>query len=49
MIVPANPGWAREHVRRLQAAKIQPHFQITSKPNCSTLERMIRAGAHRVP
>ena len=49
MIVPANPGWAREHVRRLQAAKIQPHFQITSKPNLLTLERMIRAGVYKGP
>jgi uncharacterized protein (DUF849 family) len=49
MIVPSNPQWAREHVRRLQAAKIQPHFQITSKPNLLTLERMIRAGVYKGP
>jgi len=49
MIVPANPQWAREHVRRLQAAKIQPHFQLTSKPNLLTLERMIRSGVYKGP
>lgn len=49
MTVPANPQWAREHVRRLQAANIQPHFQITNKPSLLTLERMVRAGAYKGP
>ena len=30
MTVPAGPGWVAEHLRRLQAAGIQPHFQLAS-------------------
>src|SRR6478672_317198 len=29
MTVPAGPAWVEEHLRRLQAAGIQPHFQLT--------------------
>ena len=30
MVVPAGPEWVEEHLRRLQAAGIQPHFQLSS-------------------
>ena len=49
MVVPANPAWAREHVRRLQANGIQPHFQLTAKSSLVTLERMIRRGDYQGP
>ena len=49
MTVPAGPQWLREHLRRLQAAKIQPHFQLVGKPSLLTLERLIRAGHYRGP
>ncbi|MER2222567.1 MAG: 3-keto-5-aminohexanoate cleavage protein, partial [Rhodococcus sp. (in: high G+C Gram-positive bacteria)] len=29
MTVPAGPEWVAEHLRRLQAAGIQPHFQLS--------------------
>jgi uncharacterized protein (DUF849 family) len=40
MTVPAGPGWLEEHLKRLQANNIQPHFQ---------LERMIRRGVYKGP
>ena len=44
MTVPAGPGWVEEHLRRLQAAGIQPHFQLTGMHAYETLERIIRRG-----
>jgi uncharacterized protein (DUF849 family) len=49
MTVPAGPGWAEEHLRRLQKAGIQPHFQLTGIHALETLERMIRAGVYTGP
>jgi uncharacterized protein (DUF849 family) len=49
MIVPAAPGWLREHLAQLQANGIQPHFQITAKSGLITLERAIRRGLYRGP
>jgi uncharacterized protein (DUF849 family) len=44
MTVPAGPGWADEHVKRLSANGIQSHFQLAHVAQLETLERMIRRG-----
>jgi uncharacterized protein (DUF849 family) len=49
MTVPAGPGWVEEHLRRLQASGIQPHFQLTGIHAMETLERMVRAGIYKGP
>lgn len=49
MVVPAGPGWVEEHVRRLQANGIQPHFQLTCMPDLETVERLVRRGIYRGP
>ncbi len=49
MTVPAGPGWVAEHLKRLRAANIQPHFQLTGMHSLETLERLIRRGIYRGP
>jgi uncharacterized protein (DUF849 family) len=49
MVVPAGPEWVEEHLRRLVAAGIQPHFQLTSMPDLETAERLIRRGHYNGP
>ncbi|UXI04463.1 3-keto-5-aminohexanoate cleavage protein [Photobacterium sp. TY1-4] len=49
MTVPAGPAWVEEHLKRLQAAKIQPHFQLTGMHSLETLERIVRRGVYRGP
>jgi uncharacterized protein (DUF849 family) len=49
MIVPAGPGWAEEHVRRLSANGIQSHFQLAHVAQLDTLERMMRRGKYFGP
>lgn len=49
MIVPAGPSWVEEHLRRLVAAGIQPHFQLTCMPDLETVERLIRRGFYNGP
>ena len=49
MIVPAGPGWAEEHVRRLSAAGIQSAFQFYNINSFETVERMIRRGVYKGP
>ncbi|WP_227979811.1 3-keto-5-aminohexanoate cleavage protein [Nocardia spumae] len=49
MTVPAGPTWVAEHLRRLQAAGIQPHFQLSSIPQLETVERLIRRGVYTGP
>jgi uncharacterized protein (DUF849 family) len=49
MVVPAGPGWVEVHLERLQAAGIQPHFQLTGMHSLETLERLIRRGIYRGP
>ena len=44
MTVPAGPAWVTEHLKRLQANNIQPHFQLTGIHAYETLERMVRKG-----
>ncbi|MFP3569697.1 3-keto-5-aminohexanoate cleavage protein [Paraburkholderia sp. SIMBA_030] len=49
MTVPAGPAWVEEHLRRLQAANIQPHFQLTGIHALETLERLVRRGVYKGP
>jgi len=49
MTVPAGPGWVEEHLRRLQASGIQPHFQLATVAQLETVERLIRRGAYTGP
>ncbi|MBH3428849.1 MAG: 3-keto-5-aminohexanoate cleavage protein [Pseudomonas sp.] len=49
MTVPAGPAWVREHLRRLQASNIQPHFQLTGMHALETLERIVRRGDYMGP
>ncbi len=49
MTVPAGPGWVEEHLKRLQAANIQPHFQLAGIHSYETIERMIRRGVYKGP
>ena len=49
MTVPAGPQWLEEHLRRLQAAGVQPHFQLTGIHAMETLERLVRKGLYKGP
>lgn len=49
MTVPAGPEWVEEHLRRLTAAGIQPHFQLTCMPDLETVERLVRRGHYKGP
>jgi uncharacterized protein (DUF849 family) len=49
MIVPSNPSWHVEHIKRLVANGIQPHFMLGSMTGLETVERLIRAGIYRGP
>ncbi|MGN8061905.1 3-keto-5-aminohexanoate cleavage protein [Ralstonia sp. 22086] len=49
MTVPAGPAWLEEHLRRLQAAGVQPHFQLTGIHALETLERVVRKGVYKGP
>ncbi|WP_027797690.1 BKACE family enzyme [Paraburkholderia acidipaludis] len=49
MTVPAGPAWVEEHLRRLQASGIQPHFQLTGIHALETLERLVRKGLYKGP
>jgi uncharacterized protein (DUF849 family) len=49
MTVPAGPAWVAEHLRRLQASGIQPHFQLTGMHAWETLERLVRKGIYTGP
>ncbi|MFI5719300.1 3-keto-5-aminohexanoate cleavage protein [Nocardia sp. NPDC051750] len=49
MTVPAGPAWVEEHLRRLTANGIQPHFQLSGIPQLETVERLIRRGKYMGP
>src|SRR5207253_4252168 len=38
MTVPAGPGWVAEHLHRLVAKGIQPHFQLANVSQLETVE-----------
>ncbi|MDM0026118.1 3-keto-5-aminohexanoate cleavage protein [Variovorax saccharolyticus] len=49
MVVPSNPSWHEEHIRRLVANGIQPHFMLGSLTGLETVERLIRRGVYCGP
>ncbi|HEX6017488.1 MAG TPA: 3-keto-5-aminohexanoate cleavage protein [Burkholderiaceae bacterium] len=49
MIVPSNPAWFEEHIRRLNKAGIQSAFQFYNINSYETVERLIRRGVYRGP
>ena len=49
MIVPSNPNWYEEHIRRLSAAGIQSAFQCYNINSFETIERVIRRGVYKGP
>ncbi|WP_067841256.1 3-keto-5-aminohexanoate cleavage protein [Nocardia lijiangensis] len=49
MVVPAGPAWVEEHLKRLQANGIQPHFQLANIAQLETVERLIRRGVYTGP
>lgn len=49
MVVPAGPEWVAEHLRRLVANGIQPHFQLANTAQLETVERLIRRGVYMGP
>jgi uncharacterized protein (DUF849 family) len=49
MTVPAQPGWAEEHIRRLSAAGIQSAFQCYNVNSFESVERLMRRGVYKGP
>jgi len=49
MTVPAQPGWAEEHIRRLSAAGIQSAFQCYNLNSFESVERLMRRGIYKGP
>jgi uncharacterized protein (DUF849 family) len=49
MFVPAGPEWVVEHLKRLRANGIQPHFQLANVPQLETVERLVRKGHYMGP
>ena len=49
MVVPAGPEWVAEHLKRLRANGIQPHFQLANTAQLETVERLVRRGTYMGP
>ena len=49
MVVPSNPSWHVEHLRRLVANGIQPHFMLGHVAQLESVERLIRRGVYTGP
>ncbi len=49
MVVPSNPAWYEEHIRRLNAAGIQSAFQFYNLNSFETVERLMRRGVYKGP
>jgi len=49
MTVPAQPGWAEEHIRRLNQAGIQSAFQCYNLNSFESVERLMRRGIYKGP
>ncbi len=49
MWIPSGPAFVAEHLRRLQAAGIQPHFMLADVGQLETVERLIRRGVYTGP
>ncbi|MEU9041415.1 MULTISPECIES: 3-keto-5-aminohexanoate cleavage protein [unclassified Kitasatospora] len=46
---PSGPDFYLEHLKRLTANGIQPHFMLANLPQLETVERLIRAGLYTGP
>src|SRR5215831_12981579 len=44
MWIPSGPAFVEEHLKRLQAAGIQPHFMLGDVGQLESVERLIRRG-----
>jgi uncharacterized protein (DUF849 family) len=49
MTIPSGPGFVIEHLKRLQANHIQPHFMLGDSGQLETVERLIRRGHYTGP
>jgi uncharacterized protein (DUF849 family) len=49
MVVPSNPSWHVEHLHRLVANGVQPHFMLTGLSSLDSVERLVRRGAYCGP
>ncbi|MBQ0929323.1 3-keto-5-aminohexanoate cleavage protein [Ideonella sp. 4Y16] len=49
MTIPSGPAFVTEHLRRLQAKGIQPHFMLGDVGQLETVERLIRRGHYHGP
>lgn len=49
MIWESGPEFYTEHLKRLQAARVQPHFMIGHIAQLGTLERILRRGIYTGP
>lgn len=49
MWIPSGPAFVAEHLKRLQAAGIQPHFMLGDVGQLETVERLIRRGLYTGP
>ena len=49
MTIPSGPAFVAEHLRRLQAAGIQPHFMLGDVGQLETVERLVRRGVYTGP
>ena len=49
MTIPSGPAFVAEHLKRLQAGGIQPHFMLGDVGQLETVERLIRRGVYTGP
>jgi uncharacterized protein (DUF849 family) len=49
MWIPSGPAFVEEHLKRLQAAGIQPHFMLGDVGQLESVERLIRRGHYTGP
>ena len=49
MWIPSGPAFVTEHLKRLQANGIQPHFMLGDLGQLETVERLIRRGVYTGP
>lgn len=49
MTIPSGPAFVAEHLKRLQANGIQPHFMLGDVGQLETVERLIRRGHYNGP
>src|SRR5262249_22657246 len=49
MVIPAGPAFVEEHLKRLAANGVQPHFMLGCGAQLETVERLIRRGVYSGP